>query len=277
MSKLTPDLLRIILKKNEKTTITISEEEFKNLIETFRLELGNLNGFVYIFDNYAMLFLENANNVSIMIKSKKNITNLKVFNDNKITIFGSRKTKSFFGFFWGEIKLHWLSLLLISLILGPFIIIQDSSDFIKELNTALISAMAILIGVFLVFITFFYLGTSHDTKYFSSGRYYEHFKNDKYIVNISILTVITSLFSIGVNYYKYRVESISYFEYWPMYFYKVIISLKYQEVLSGVLTLVSILLFWISFKAMTDYYFNRINNQISKDIIMKIHKEYFKS
>lgn len=273
-----PIELTNILQRNETTTIVISQKDFFILFPTIKAILGDTKGFIYIIDNKsAMLFFSKANNVSIRIKLEKKF-DATDFRNIDLKVFGSRVKGGFFRFLFDELFLHWKSMLIILLLLGPFLLIQGNNEFIKELNTALISCMAILIGVFLVFMTFFYLGKEHEINYFTHGTFSDDFKNDRYIIYISMLTVVLSLISIGLSYYKYDnsfLKLIGSSQILILHFK--ILSLKYNNAVSGITTLLGIMTFWLAFRAMTDYYFYRISNQISFEAIKNIRKEFFKN
>jgi hypothetical protein len=277
LSELNPNEVLQKLHQNSRTTIKMTENEFYELLPLINDTLGDSRGIAYIVGRHANVFFNKAENVNVIITTKKRV-NMERIKTTRLDILGSRKSQSFTKFMMEEVRLYWLHLLIIFVTIGPFLLIQGNPEFIKEINTVIISAMAILIGVFLVFITFFYLGAEHKLAYFETGRYFEHLNNDRHIVQISIITVLFSILSIGLSYYKYDIHLFDIIKVnLPfLYFHVKILGLDFQNQASGVTTLISIFLFWITFKAMTEYYFDRINNQISKDVLFKIHSKYFK-
>ncbi|AMA74312.1 hypothetical protein ACKE5C_02005 [Aneurinibacillus thermoaerophilus] len=268
--------LQFYLRNKKKKVIPMTYKEFDKNIDTIISILGDNKALAIFSDKEVTLYFAKASNVGFVIKSRKFLEK-ENFPKLDLTVKGAKQPITFFSFILEEIKIHWIALLLILFLIGPFMLIQDNKDFIKELNAALISASAILIGVFLVFITFFYLGREHDVKYFSEGRFYIHFKNDKFIISSSFTSILLSILAIGISFYHYTpTAAIS-----PIIknsiikAYGIILSWPYQNVAAGLATLLSIIFFWISFQAMVGYYFQRIKNGINVGTVEKIHKEFF--
>lgn len=263
-----------ILAGNLKTTIPLSFEEFIAISEQYKLthELG-----LAIFsDKDVTIFFDAYSNVTFIVKSNKFITK-KDFANFSLKLMGAREPLSFKKFFIEEISINKFPLLLILLLLTPFLLLQDDKEFIKEINAVLISATSILIGIFLVFITFFYLGKQNDLRYFKEGRFHEHFKNDKYIILFAFITILISTSAIAISYYTYN-PKVPIGE-WPLRIilgvFSFIFNSPYQKPISGFITVLGFMGFWINFKAVTGYYFDRIKNDIYKEAIERIHEEYF--
>jgi hypothetical protein len=271
-----PVRLRHVLINNVKTTEILTLEEFNQNTDLILNFLGKRNSGLGIFsDDGATIFFDTAPDVTIIVKSKQFIQE-EDFPQFRLKSAGAKKSINFNNFIYEELTLHWKSLVLIILIIGPFLLIQHDKEFVKELNTTIVSATAILIGVFLVFITFFYLGREHDVSYFAKGRFHTHFKNDKHIITMAFSSILFSMGSTGIAYYRFNEDiNILYFlNQMTFRTFGKILVLPHQQIVAGSFTLISILLFWISFKAMTDYYFQRIKNGIYLDAISKIHEQY---
>lgn len=277
--KINIEKLKNEIEQDRKTSITLSFREFTNIQDDILTFLGHNNvGLAILSDSEATIFFDGAKNVAFIVTTKHFFTK-NDFPKLSLTIKGAKDRIKFFSFLKNEVVIHWKSLILLIFIFAPFLLLHDEKDFIKELNTAIISATAILVGVFLVFVTFFYLGRSHDIKYFSEGRFYIHFKNDKYIITSALISLLSSIISIGLAYYKYDPEliiSINGFLKTILSIHILILSHSNQQMFAGILTLTSILFFWITFHAMIGYYFTRIKNSIYLESISKIHDEYIK-
>lgn len=268
------DKIDFILRNNIKTTIPMNFDEFLILADKYNLK--EVKGLAILSDKEATIFFEQFSNVTFIVKSKKYITKNDLL-DFKLVKKGALEPITFAKYIYGEIAINKFALIIIFLLLTPFLLIQDDKEFVKEINTVLISANSILVGIFLVFITFFYLGRVHDIKYFTEGRFYNHFKNDKYIILFAFITILFSLSAISISYYTFDPntfagENVGRFIYILFAF---ILEAPYQKPISGLVTVISFMGFWINFKAMTGYYFDRIKNGIYKEALEKIHDDYF--
>jgi hypothetical protein len=273
--KIEKNVLRHILISNEKTTISMTYKEFIDYVDFIKNSLNDNKCLAVFSDREVIFFFDKSPNVSFIVKSRKPLT---IHNFKGLEIFqkGARHPLTYFTFIWEEIKLNWFPLLSILFLIGPFLIIQGDKDFVKELNSAIISATSILVGVFLVFITFFYLGKENELEYVSEGRFYTHFMNDKYIIFTCFLSILLSMGAIGLAYYSFDTSLPKFFIVDHIHkYYGIILKLPYQQVFAGFLTLISVMLFWISFRAMSGYYFTRIKNNIHITAVKQIHKKYF--
>jgi hypothetical protein len=263
------------IQNNYNSTFSMTFDDFVTIEDDILLSLKlNNEGLTILYDKEATILFDNAPNVIFIVRDRKFLFANR-FKKFSLTTQGAKVPIRFPGFLIGEIKIHWKMILIIMFILGPFLIIQDSKDFIKELNTAVISATSILVGVFLVFVTFFYFSRQHELRYFSEGRFYTHFKNDKYIITCSFISLICSISSIGVSHYSFDKNTTTNLIYESIFFiHKWLLTLQFQKEFSGVLSILSMIFFWITFRAMTDYYFIRIKNSVYLDSLKLIQKEY---
>ena len=248
-----PEIIEIT---KSQCNLRIEYEQFKNSID-FKMHTNILiiihkeNGY-----NKEELCFENLN--------------MQVIGTNK------RKLLSFFKRLYIDIidnKIIIIFFLLLLIVI--FKIINNSTENLKNLNDAIINVISIFIGTLFVFITLFYEDENKIDSMIEMEKFEINSENDKYVFNISLISLVCVLLSNSLIEIKYTNNII----YTLKEYIKLNFSYLYyfiKENISFFFTSISIILLIICFTSITEYYLKKIKSNAINRKILYFKEEYDK-
>lgn len=274
------ELLENPYKIEHVTVIKADYEVFKkNEVFIHRILGRSAKGF--FIEKSAYIIFEERPNVLVIIKKEYFNREDFYFKDIEIEISGKseKKINNFFQILKDDIKHYKLGLLIVILI---YIIVFCTSNTIigiENLNNIFIDIISIFIGMLFVFATMFY-GKDELDEEIKNGRAQELFLTDKYIFILAMLSLLFTIISNGIINYEIpnigKILSVN--EFIKQNYYYIYWIIKYG--IPELLTLISIVLNYICYRSIIDYYLAKIKSQainrqikeIKNNILDKISK-----
>lgn len=235
----------------------------------------------FFIEKSAYIIFEERPNVLVIIKKEYFNREDFYFKDIEIEISGKseKKINNFFQILKDDIKYYKLGLSIVILI---YIIVFCTSNTIigiENLNNIFIDIISIFIGMLFVFATMFY-GKDELDEEIKNGRAQELFLTDKYIFILAMLSLLFTIISNGIINYEIpnigKIVSVN--EFIKQNYYYIYWIIKYG--IPELLTLISIVLNYICYRSIIDYYLAKIKSQainrqikeIKNNILDKISK-----
>lgn len=242
------------------TSIKTDYETFKNN-EIFILKYFGSKANGFFIEDSAYIIFEDKPEILFIIKNKNYNREDFEFKELNIDIIGksNRKSANYFNLLKSDLINYKIG---IPVLLVLYLIIFCSSKemtSLENLNNTIISIVSIFIGMLFVFATLFY-GKEEIGQAIKNGNAQDMFFTDKYIFVISMISLILVIISNGIIQYvattefiiniKQYIKDNIYFIYW---------LIKYA--MAYVLTGISVVLNYICFRSIIDYYLNKIKSQ----------------
>lgn len=244
--------------------VTVIKADYKTFKENENFVIQNLGkvakGFFIERSSY-IIFEENPN---ILVIIKKDCFNREdfYFKDIKIEISGksNKKINNFFQMLKEDIKYYKLGILVL---IGIYLIVFCTSNTItsiENLNNSFIDIISIFIGMLFVFATMFYEKDELDEE-IKNGKAQELFFTDKYIFVLAMISLLFTIVSNGIINYELpnNVNIIGIKEFIKENYYYMYWIIKYG--FSKLLTAISIILNYICYRSIIDYYLAKIKSQ----------------
>lgn len=242
------------------TSIKTDYETFKNN-EIFILKYFGSKANGFFIEDSAYIIFEDKPEILFIIKNKNYNREDFEFKELNIDIIGksNRKSANYFNLLKSDLINYKIG---IPVLLVLYLIIFCSSKemtSLENLNNTIISIVSIFIGMLFVFATLFY-GKEEIGQAIKNGNAQDMFFTDKYIFVISMISLILVIISNGIIQYvattefiiniKQYIKDNIYFIYW---------LIKYA--MAYILTGISVVLNYICFRSIIDYYLNKIKSQ----------------
>ena len=267
--------------KIEHVTVIKADYEVFKKNEVFIHKILGRSAKGFFIEKSAYIIFEERPNVLVIIKKEYFNREDFYFKDIEIEISGKseKKINNFFQILKDDIKYYKLGLSIVILI---YIIVFCTSNTIigiENLNNIFIDIISIFIGMLFVFATMFY-GKDELDEEIKNGRAQELFLTDKYIFILAMLSLLFTIISNGIINYEIpnigKIVSVNEFIKQNDYYIYWIIKYGIPELL----TLISIVLNYICYRSIIDYYLAKIKSQainrqikeIKNNILDKISK-----
>ena len=267
--------------KIEHVTVIKADYEVFKKNEVFIHKILGRSAKGFFIEKSAYIIFEERPNVLVIIKKEYFNREDFYFKDIEIEISGKseKKINNFFQILKDDIKYYKLGLSIVILI---YIIVFCTSNTIigiENLNNIFIDIISIFIGMLFVFATMFY-GKDELDEEIKNGRAQELFLTDKYIFILAMLSLLFTIISNGIINYEIpnigKIVSVN--EFIKQNYYYIYWIIKYG--IPELLTLISIVLNYICYRSIIDYYLAKIKSQainrqikeIKNNILDKISK-----
>lgn len=268
-----PEILNAI---SSQCSLKIEYEQFKSSIDFFTKYFGNEAKCVFS-EKSAYVVFKNYSNILLIIHKNDgyNMEELYFKKLNmEITGTSKRKLPNFFKRLYNDILDNKLIITFFSiLMILIYKIINNSTDSLRSLNDALINVISIFIGTLFVFITLFYEDEEKIDMMIESGKFEINSENDKYVFNISLISLVCILISnsmIEINHSNNILDKIK--EYIKLNFNWIYCFIRNN--ISFFLTTIGIILLVICFSSITQYYLKKIKSNAINKKILSFKKEY---
>lgn len=262
-----------LLKYKDIIKFNLNFTDFNNNLELFNNYFGN-NGFVMFTGNEAVVCFDKYTNIRFYLMNKKNYIKKDFINDEiklRIIGIGSKDIKSPLLMLIEDIKINFFKILIFTLIyaiiINPFII---NFDQLNLLNDKLIDITSIFIGMVFVFIGFFYGDKERTISVYKKGIGDKEYKTDKYVIELSLCTIVLTLISILVGNLNRDKLPIFLFE---IQLIDNVLSIRLQYLICLILTWLAICFIIICFDSLTNYYLKTMRNKYFIDAVDEIAKE----
>lgn len=234
-----------IQKIETQCNVKLEYEIFKNSVEFFEKYFGKEAKCIFTEKSAYIVFKERTNILVIVNKDSGYNKEELCFANLDIEIIGTNKRKlpKFFTRLYNDIIDNKYAMIFFTILLVLICkIINTDVTCLKDLNDALINVISIFVGTLFVFITLFYEDENKIDIMIQKGKFDIDSENDKYIFDISLISLVGVLISNSL--------------------------IEKQKNISFIFTLISVLLLVICFKSVTHYYLRKIKfNAINKQIL----------
>lgn len=191
--------------KNGINYLEFTYEEFQQFYGFIKEEhiLKEYLAFICFLEDFVILTFFDKPHCKIHI-SKKN----KFFIEEdflfipRIESYGALRQYTFLDFILGEIKINKYKLLTVFVLFLLFIFLTDDTLLIRTINEMILTSITLFISIFILF---FSKGdkTNHK-KMMKNGYTYRLIQNDKYILNLAVLLIPLSIFTVGVTFATFK-------------------------------------------------------------------------
>lgn len=270
-----PEIIEIT---KSQCNLRIEYEQFKNSIDFFIKYFGNESKCIFSEKSAYVVFKMHTNILIIIHKENGYNKEELCFENLNMQVIGTNKRKllSFFKRLYIDIidnKIIIIFFLLLLIVI--FKIINNSTENLKNLNDAIINVISIFIGTLFVFITLFYEDENKIDSMIEMEKFEINSENDKYVFNISLISLVCVLLSNSLIEIKYTNNII----YTLKEYIKLNFSYLYyfiKENISFFFTSISIILLIICFTSITEYYLKKIKSNAINRKILYFKEEYDK-
>lgn len=242
------------------SSINTDYETFKKN-EIFILKNFGSKAKGFFIEESAYIIFENKPEILFVIKKKNYNREDFEFKELNIDVTGksNRKSENYISLLKSDLLNYKIGIPIL-MILYVFIFCTSSEmTSIENLNNTIISIVSIFIGMLFVFATLFY-EKEEITQAIKNGKGQDMFFTDKYIFVLSMISLILVIISNGIIKYVATAEIIINFkQYIKDNIYCIYWLIKYGMVF--ILTGISVILNYICFRSIIDYYLNKIKSQ----------------
>lgn len=242
------------------SSINTDYENFKKN-EIFILKNFGSKAKGFFIEESAYIIFENKPEILFVIKKKNYNREDFEFKELNIDVTGksNRKSENYISLLKSDLLNYKIGIPIL-MILYVFIFCTSSEmTSIENLNNTIISIVSIFIGMLFVFATLFY-EKEEITQAIKNGKAQNMFFTDKYIFVLSMISLILVIISNGIIKYVATAEIILNFkQYIKDNIYYMYWLIKYGMVF--ILTGISVILNYICFRSIIDYYLNKIKSQ----------------
>lgn len=242
------------------TSIKTEYEIFKKN-EVFILKYFGNKAKGFFIEDSAYIIFEKKPEVLFIIKKKGFNREDFEFKDIHLDISGksNRNSANYIKLLKEDLRNYKIGILLLVVIYLIIFCTSNEMTSLKNLNNNFISIVSIFIGMLFVFATLFY-EKEEIGQAIKNGKAQDIFFTDKYIFVLSMISLIFVIISNGIIEYVATSEIIINFKQFikdNVYF--IYLFIKYWSVY--ILTGISVILNYICFRSIIDYYLNKIKSQ----------------
>ncbi len=254
------DLLELIENPKDISKISCIKtdyEDFERNTEFITRILGSdARGF--FIEKSAYIIFEQTPNILMIINKKEGFNKEDFYVDNlNIEIEGksNRRINNFFIMLKNDLISYKFQLMILVLLYIIIFCTAKSIISLKELNTIFVDITSIFIGMLFVFATMFYKEDELEEA-IKNGKAQEIFLTDKYIFILAMISMLLVIISNGILEYEVNNSIIQIKDFIKQNYYYIYWFIKYG--ISEILTGISIVLNYICFRSIIDYYLNKI-------------------
>ena len=254
------DLLELIENPKDISKISCIKtayEDFERNTEFITKILGSdARGF--FIEKSAYIIFEQTPNILMIINKKEGFNKEDFYVGNlNIEIEGksNRRINNFFTMLKNDLISYKFQLMILVLLYIIIFCTAKSLISLKELNTIFVDITSIFIGMLFVFATMFYKEDELEEA-IKNGKAQEIFLTDKYIFILAMISMLLVIISNGILEYEVNNSLIQIKDFIKQNYYYIYWFIKYG--ISEILTGISIVLNYICFKSIIDYYLNKI-------------------
>lgn len=254
------DLLELIENPKDISKISCIKtdyEDFERNTEFITRILGSdARGF--FIEKSAYIIFEQTPNILMIINKKEGFNKEDFYVDNlNIEIEGksNRRINNFFTMLKNDLISYKFQLMILVLLYIIIFCTAKSIISLKELNTIFVDITSIFIGMLFVFATMFYKEDELEEA-IKNGKAQEIFLTDKYIFILAMISMLLVIISNGILEYEVNNSIIQIKDFIKQNYYYIYWFIKYG--ISEILTGISIVLNYICFRSIIDYYLNKI-------------------
>ncbi len=254
------DLLELIENPKDISKISCIKtayEDFERNTEFITKILGSdARGF--FIEKSAYIIFEQTPNILMIINKKEGFNKEDFYVDNlNIEIEGksNRRINNFFTMLKNDLISYKFQLMILVLLYIIIFCTTKSIISLKELNTIFVDITSIFIGMLFVFATMFYKEDELEEA-IKNGKAQEIFLTDKYIFILAMISMLLVIISNGILEYEVNNSIIQIKDFIKQNYYYIYWFIKYG--ISEILTGISIVLNYICFRSIIDYYLNKI-------------------
>ena len=254
------DLLELIENPKDISKISCIKtdyEDFERNTEFITRILGSdARGF--FIEKSAYIIFEQTPNILMIINKKEGFNKEDFYVDNlNIEIEGksNRRINNFFTMLKNDLISYKFQLMILVLLYIIIFCTAKSIISLKELNTIFVDITSIFIGMLFVFATMFYKEDELEEA-IKNGKAQEIFLTDKYIFILAMISMLLVIISNGILEYEVNNSLIQIKDFIKQNYYYIYWFIKYG--ISEILTGISIVLNYICFRSIIDYYLNKI-------------------
>ena len=254
------DLLELIENPKDISKISCIKtayEDFERNTEFITKILGSdARGF--FIEKSAYIIFEQTPNILMIINKKEGFNKEDFYVGNlNIEIEGksNRRINNFFTMLKNDLISYKFQLMILVLLYIIIFCTAKSLISLKELNTIFVDITSIFIGMLFVFATMFYKEDELEEA-IKNGKAQEIFLTDKYIFILAMISMLLVIISNGILEYEVNNSLIQIKDFIKQNYYYIYWFIKYG--ISEILTGISIVLNYICFRSIIDYYLNKI-------------------
>ena len=254
------DLLELIENPKDISKISCIKtdyEDFERNTEFITRILGSdARGF--FIEKSAYIIFEQTPNILMIINKKEGFNKEDFYVDNlNIEIEGksNRRINNFFTMLKNDLISYKFQLMILVLLYIIIFCTAKSIISLKELNTIFVDITSIFIGMLFVFATMFYKEDELEEA-IKNGKAQEIFLTDKYIFILAMISMLLVIISNGILEYEVNNSIIQIKDFIKQNYYYIYCFIKYG--ISEILTGIYIVLNYICFRSIIDYYLNKI-------------------
>ena len=212
----------------------------------------------FFIEKSAYIIFEQTPNILMIINKKEGFNKEDFYVDNlNIEIEGksNRRINNFFIMLKNDLISYKFQLMILVLLYIIIFCTAKSIISLKELNTIFVDITSIFIGMLFVFATMFYKEDELEEA-IKNGKAQEIFLTDKYIFILAMISMLLVIISNGILEYEVNNSIVQIKDFIKQNYYYIYWFIKYG--ISEILTGISIVLNYICFRSIIDYYLNKI-------------------
>lgn len=258
------------------TVIRTDYQTFKDNEVFLQKNLGdNAKGF-FIEKSAYIIFKEKPNILIVINKDNFNKENF-YFKNINIEIEGksNRRINNVYTMLKDDLVSYKCQLVILILIYIGVFCTNKSMLGLEKLNEIFIDIISIFIGMLFVFATMFYEKDELEEA-IKNGRAQEIFLTDKYIFVLAMISMVLVIISNGIlNYEISNSIVVEFKDFIKQNYYYIYWIIKYG--ISEILTGISIMLNYICFKSIIDYYLAKLKSKAINRHIKEIRENIIKN
>ncbi len=258
------------------TVIRTDYQTFKDNEVFLQKNLGNNAKGFFIEKSAYIIFKEKPNILIIINKDSFDKENF-YFKNINIEIEGksNRRINNVYTMLKDDLVSYKCQLVILILIYIVVFCTNKSMIGLENLNETFIDIISIFIGMLFVFATMFYEKDELEEA-IKNGKAQEIFLTDKYIFVLAMVSMILVIISNGILKYEISKNTIVEFkDFIKQNYYYIYWIIKYG--ISEILTGISIILNYICFKSIIDYYLAKLKSKAINRHIKEIRENIIKN
>ena len=190
--------------KNDASYLEFAYDEFKQFYELVKEEniLKDSLAFVSFLEDFVILTFFEKPNCKIRIFEKNKFFKREDFQFlPRIESYGALNQYTFLDFILKELKINKIKLFAVFISFLFFILLTYDTLLIRNINEMILTSITLFITIFILF--FSKGDKANHKKMMKNGYTYRLIQNDKYILNLSVLLVPLSIFTVGLTFTTY--------------------------------------------------------------------------
>lgn len=271
------DFLNDLIKIKDTNTVVaiqISYSDYKDNLGSIILILGN-TGVVMFSQNVAAISFDGNLDIRFVVKNEKNKYSVNDFklNGTKMQIIGrsNKDIPRFTKMLVDDLVNNRFKVIFVTIIyILLFILFGNNPESLIKLNDSVLNIISIFIASFFVFIGFFYSDKGKTIESFKKGIFDKHHTIDKYILKLSLLSILLSIVSTSILNFicknnLVKMTIIKYISHDTYY--------KWRYFTAFICTYFCIIFLIICLDSITNYYLDRVRNNYFIDAFDELIKE----